>query len=213
MLEEHGLDREELAPDHELVGLPQHPSGRIRQQVFRPASTRLCFLPGAPWSMVTVSAAKNVRVAPRCPVASLVARPAVWWVVPDRCHPPPLLRRSYAYDGGPDDRGLLFSCFQGDPAAGFETVQRCLAGEAMTQCQLTVGDGCFFVPPPGDARPAWADPPGLLGLPGLPCRSAPVTGSRAPVRTRVPVRARLQAGDGRTAACASPVPPVFPADC
>ncbi|MER8236644.1 Dyp-type peroxidase [Streptomyces sp. NPDC094049] len=73
---------------------------------------------------------------------------------PDRCDPPPLVRRSYAYDSGPDDRGLLFSCFQRDLAAGFETVQRRLAGEAMTQYQLTVGGGYFFVPPPGDAWPA-----------------------------------------------------------
>ncbi|WP_212908497.1 Dyp-type peroxidase [Streptomyces sp. TS71-3] len=73
---------------------------------------------------------------------------------PDRRHPPPLVRRSYNYDRGDSDRGLIFSCFQRDLATGFEAVQKRLAGEAMAKYTLTVGGGYFFVPPPGDA---WLD--------------------------------------------------------
>ncbi|WP_308295672.1 Dyp-type peroxidase [Streptomyces odontomachi] len=69
---------------------------------------------------------------------------------PDRRHPPPLVRRSYNYDRGDGDRGLIFSCFQRDLAAGFEAVQKRLQGEAMAKYILTVGGGYFFVPPPGD---------------------------------------------------------------
>ncbi|MFJ7155514.1 Dyp-type peroxidase [Streptomyces sp. NPDC101118] len=70
---------------------------------------------------------------------------------PDRHNPPPLVRRSYAYDRGDADRGVLFSCFQRDLAAGFEAVQARLAGvEAMAKYTLTVGGGYFFVPPAGD---------------------------------------------------------------
>lgn len=70
---------------------------------------------------------------------------------PDRRHPPPLVRRSYNYDRGGGDRGLIFSCFQRDLVAGFEAVQKRLQGEAMAKYILTVGGGYFFVPPPGDA--------------------------------------------------------------
>jgi deferrochelatase/peroxidase EfeB len=70
---------------------------------------------------------------------------------PDRRHPPPLVRRSYTYDRGDGDRGLIFSCFQRDLAAGFEAVQKRLQGEAMAKYILTVGGGYFFVPPPGEA--------------------------------------------------------------
>ncbi|MEW2615041.1 Dyp-type peroxidase [Streptomyces sp. NPDC047880] len=65
--------------------------------------------------------------------------------------PPPMVRRSYNYDRGPDDQGLIFSCFQGDLEKGFEAVQHRLQGEAMAKYTLTTGGGYFFVPPPGDA--------------------------------------------------------------
>ncbi|GHH77112.1 hypothetical protein GCM10018793_24370 [Streptomyces sulfonofaciens] len=73
---------------------------------------------------------------------------------PDRRHPPPLVRRSYNYDRGHGDRGLVFSCFQRDLADGFEAVQRRLRGESMAKYTLTVGGGYFFVPPQGRA---WLD--------------------------------------------------------
>ncbi|MFD8236227.1 Dyp-type peroxidase [Streptomyces sp. NPDC059696] len=65
--------------------------------------------------------------------------------------PPPMVRRSYNYNRGPDDQGLIFSCFQSDLEKGFEAVQRRLQGEAMAKYTLTTGGGYFFVPPPGDA--------------------------------------------------------------
>ncbi|MFC9680449.1 Dyp-type peroxidase [Streptomyces sp. NPDC056948] len=64
--------------------------------------------------------------------------------------PAPLVRRSYNYDRGPDDQGLIFSCFQSDLEKGFEAVQHRLQGEAMAKYTLTTGGGYFFVPPPGD---------------------------------------------------------------
>ncbi|MFE2597051.1 Dyp-type peroxidase [Streptomyces sp. NPDC059396] len=73
---------------------------------------------------------------------------------PDRRNPPPLVRRSYSYDRGDGDTGLVFSCFQRDLAQGFEAVQKRLEGEAMAKYLLTTGGGYFFVPPPGDA---WLD--------------------------------------------------------
>ncbi|NEB05194.1 Dyp-type peroxidase [Streptomyces sp. SID13726] len=73
---------------------------------------------------------------------------------PDRRHPPPLVRRGYNYHHGPDDQGLIFSCFQRDLKKGFEAVQHRLQGEAMAKYALTVGGGYFFVPPPGDS---WLD--------------------------------------------------------
>lgn len=73
---------------------------------------------------------------------------------PDRRDPPPLVRRSYNYDRGSGDSGLIFSCFQRDLATGFEAVQKRLEGEAMAKYILTTGGGYFFVPPPGDA---WID--------------------------------------------------------
>ncbi|MFE2844322.1 Dyp-type peroxidase [Streptomyces scopuliridis] len=69
---------------------------------------------------------------------------------PDRRDPPPLVRRSYSYDRGDGDTGLVFSCFQRDLAKGFEAVQKRLAGEAMAKYLLTTGGGYYFVPPPGD---------------------------------------------------------------
>ncbi|MFF4160311.1 Dyp-type peroxidase [Streptomyces sp. NPDC001678] len=73
---------------------------------------------------------------------------------PDRRRPPPLVRRSYSYDRGDGDTGLIFSCFQRDLAQGFEAVQRRLAGDALAKYVLTVGGGYFFVPPNGHA---WTD--------------------------------------------------------
>ncbi len=73
---------------------------------------------------------------------------------PDRRNPPPLVRRSYSYDRGDGDTGIVFSCFQRDLAKGFEAVQKRLAGEALAKYVLTTGGGYFFVPPPGDA---WLD--------------------------------------------------------
>ncbi|MFJ2871393.1 Dyp-type peroxidase [Streptomyces sp. NPDC087298] len=73
---------------------------------------------------------------------------------PDRRNPPPLVRRSYNYDRGDGDSGLIFSCFQRDLATGFEAVQKRLEGEAMAKYILTTGGGYFFVPPPGEA---WID--------------------------------------------------------
>ncbi|MEV7850173.1 Dyp-type peroxidase [Streptomyces sp. NPDC088183] len=73
---------------------------------------------------------------------------------PDRRNPPPLVRRSYNYDRGDGDSGLIFSCFQRDLATGFEAVQKRLEGEAMAKYILTTGGGYFFVPPPGGA---WID--------------------------------------------------------
>ncbi|WP_123962357.1 Dyp-type peroxidase [Streptomyces sp. TLI_185] len=73
---------------------------------------------------------------------------------PDRRHPSPLVRRGYNYRHGPDDQGLIFSCFQRNLAQGFEAVQHRLQGEAMAKYTLTVGGGYFFVPPPGDG---WLD--------------------------------------------------------
>ncbi|MFD3483254.1 Dyp-type peroxidase [Streptomyces sp. NPDC058665] len=73
---------------------------------------------------------------------------------PDRRNPPPLVRRSYSYDRGDGDIGIIFSCFQRDLAEGFEAVQKRLEGEALAKYVLTTGGGYFFVPPPGDA---WID--------------------------------------------------------
>ncbi|WP_405418311.1 Dyp-type peroxidase [Streptomyces microflavus] len=73
---------------------------------------------------------------------------------PDRRNPPPMVRRSYSYDRGDGDSGLIFSCFQRDLVRGFETVQRRLEGESLAQYVLTTGGGYFFVPPPGDS---WAE--------------------------------------------------------
>lgn len=73
---------------------------------------------------------------------------------PDRRNPPPLVRRSYSYDRGGGDTGIIFNCYQRDLAKGFEAVQKRLEGEALAKYVLTTGGGYFFVPPPGDA---WLD--------------------------------------------------------
>lgn len=69
---------------------------------------------------------------------------------PDPRNPPPLVRRSYSCDHGNGDVGLVFSCFQCNLQAGFETVQRRLAGESMAKYLLTTGGGYYFVVPPGE---------------------------------------------------------------
>ncbi|WP_455358747.1 Dyp-type peroxidase [Streptomyces sp. SYSU K21746] len=66
---------------------------------------------------------------------------------PDRRNPPPIVRRSYSYDRGDGDTGLIFSCFQRDLEQGFEDVQKRLQHEAMAKYLLTTGGGYFFVPP------------------------------------------------------------------
>jgi deferrochelatase/peroxidase EfeB len=72
--------------------------------------------------------------------------------------PPPLLRRGFSFSdsggaAGRREQGLLFQAFQGDLAAGFEAVQRRLAGEKLGRYVLTVGGGYYFVPPAN--RDAW----------------------------------------------------------
>lgn len=57
-----------------------------------------------------------------------------------------ILRRGYSYRTGSDE-GLIFVCFQRDLRAGFETVQRRLAGQALDKYILTFGGGYFFALP------------------------------------------------------------------
>lgn len=63
-----------------------------------------------------------------------------------------ILRRGYSYRTDTDE-GMVFACFQRDLRAGFETVQRRLAGQALDKYILPFGGGYFFAipgPPPGE---------------------------------------------------------------
>ncbi|GAA0389057.1 hypothetical protein GCM10010357_07210 [Streptomyces luteireticuli] len=91
----------------------------------------------------------DFRADPKGRVTPLTSH--VRMAAPDRRNPPPLVRRSYGYDRGDGDTGMIFSCFQRDLAAGFETVQRRLEGQELDKYVLTFGGGYFFVPPSGDA--------------------------------------------------------------
>ncbi|GGK16297.1 hypothetical protein GCM10011583_55230 [Streptomyces camponoticapitis] len=66
---------------------------------------------------------------------------------PDRRNPPLLVRRSYSYDRGNGDTGIIFFCLQRDLAKGFEAVQKRLEGEALAKYVLTTGGGYFSCPP------------------------------------------------------------------
>jgi Dyp-type peroxidase family len=72
---------------------------------------------------------------------------------------PRLVRRSWNYRAQPTgtgmpDEGVLFMCYQADIEAGFATVQRRLAGQAMNPYVLTVGGG-YYVVPPADRPGPW----------------------------------------------------------
>ena len=57
-----------------------------------------------------------------------------------------ILRRGYSYRRKPDDLGQIFICYQRDVEAGFATIQRRLAGEALERYTLPFGGGYYFVP-------------------------------------------------------------------
>lgn len=69
-----------------------------------------------------------------------------------------ILRRGYSFRTNPTpttdrDEGIVFVCFQRDIEAGFATVQRRLAYQALDKYVLPVGGGYFFVLPGTTAAP------------------------------------------------------------
>lgn len=66
-----------------------------------------------------------------------------------------MLRRSYSYDNGPGDRGLLFISFQRLLATFVNTAHRMAEGDALLRYAVTTASAAFLVPPaaPGGAGP------------------------------------------------------------
>ena len=61
-----------------------------------------------------------------------------------------LLRRSYNYDDGPGEAGLLFVAFVRDPGRQYVPVQRHLAtGDALSPFAVHTASALFAVPPTG----------------------------------------------------------------
>jgi deferrochelatase/peroxidase EfeB len=59
-----------------------------------------------------------------------------------------MLRRSYSYDNGPGDAGLLFLAFARDPRRQYVPVQRRLTtDDALSQYTMHVGSAVFAIPP------------------------------------------------------------------
>jgi len=71
-----------------------------------------------------------------------------------------ILRRPYNYNRGFDeagdqDQGMLFVAFNQDPPRQFETIQRRLESEPMTDYITPVGGGYFFAPPGASGPSDW----------------------------------------------------------
>jgi len=71
-----------------------------------------------------------------------------------------ILRRSYSYDAGVDpnglmDSGLIFICFQRDPARQFVAIQRRLAERDALNAFSQHVSSAVFACPPGHAQDAW----------------------------------------------------------